>query len=180
MNKNNKFSVRNLTMSAIFLALIAILTSFSFAIPGGHGYIHLGDSMIYTCAWALGGPVAGIVSALGSVLADFALGYGIYAPATLVIKFLMGYVVYLIMKSFKYKQITNIFAMVAGSLIMLGGYTLYEYILTNVLDPVTFLNNLIQAIAGVVIGAVLIFVFNKIDAFTPYISWKADRANEQN
>jgi len=70
--------------------------------------------------------------------------------------------------------------MVAGSLIMLGGYTLYEYILTNVLDPVTFLNNLIQAIAGVVIGAVLIFVFNKIDAFTPYISWKADRANEQN
>ena len=183
MNNQNKkiFSVKTLTMSAIFTALITVLTMFvSVAIPGGHGYIHLGDSMIYACAWALGGPLAGVASALGSILADFFLGYLIYIPATLVIKFLMGYVCFLIMKAFKYRFITSILAMIAAALIMLLGYTLYEYILVRIIDPVTFLNNLVQAVGGVVTGAILIFVLDKINAFTPYITWKANKANERN
>ena len=89
MNKHNNKSmpVRTLTMAAIFAALITALTTFSFPIPGGYGYIHAGDSMIYTCAWALGGPVAGFAAAIGSALADILLGWAQYAPATAVIKF---------------------------------------------------------------------------------------------
>ena len=180
--KNRKaFPLSKLTMIAVFIALIAVLTSFPVAIPGGHGYIHLGDSMIYTCAWALGGPAAGVASAAGSALADILLGYPQYAIATLIIKFLMAYICYLIMKAFSYKMGTNIFAMAIASLIMVAGYVGYEYILSGRGGAVVVvIPNLIQAVGGVVLGAVFVAVLNSIRAFDPYIKWKADKQNEQN
>jgi len=179
--KNNKFTVRTLTTMAIFTALITILTAFvSVAIPGGYGYIHLGDSMIYTCAWALGGPVAGIVSALGSMLADILIGYPQYALATLVIKFLMGYVAYLIMKAFSYKTFTNIIAMCVAAIIMVVGYCSYEYFLSGMGGATAALvPNLIQAAGGVIFGSVVIIVFDNIKAFSPFVTWKVNKKYEQ-
>ncbi|MEX1376096.1 MAG: ECF transporter S component [Eubacteriales bacterium] len=180
-NQNNKnFSVKKLTVSAIFIALISLLTSFSFAIPGGHGYIHLGDSMIYTCAWALGGPIAGIVSALGSALTDVMLGYTQYVPATLIIKFLMGYVAYLIMKAFKYRYFADILAMIVSSIIMVAGYTFFEYLLDKAGAVAVIVPNLIQAVGGVVTGAAVILLLDNISAFSPYILWKANKEDERN
>lgn len=177
MNKiNNKFSVKTLTMTAIFIALVTVLTAFvSFAIPGGYGYIHPGDSMIYLCAWALGGPIAGLASALGSALADILIGYPQYAIATFIIKFLMGYVCYLIMKAFSYKKITNVIGMIAASLIMVAGYVGYEYFLSGIGGATAALvPNLIQAAGGVAIGAVVVTVFDSIKGLNPYVTWKAN------
>ena len=178
-NKNNNFSVRRLTMTAIFIALITVLTAFvSFAIPGGYGYIHPGDSMIYLCAWALGGPIAGLASALGSALADILVGYPQYAIATFVIKFLMGYVCYLIMKAFSYKKLTNITGMIVASLIMVAGYVGYEYFLSGIGGATAALvPNLIQAAGGVIIGAVAVTVFDSINALSPFVTWKVKKNN---
>lgn len=179
-NNNKSFSVKTLTMISIFIALIAVMTSFSIAIPGGHGYIHLGDSMVYTSAWIIGGPAAGIASALGSALADVLLGYPQYALATLVIKFLMAYVCYLLMKAFSYKIGMNILAMAIASLILVVGYSFYEYFLSGMGGAIaSIVPNIIQAVGGVTIGVVLIAILNRIDALTPYIRWKADKKNEQ-
>ena len=156
-NKTKRLPVRRLTVAAVFAALISVLTLLSFPIPGGHGYIHLGDSMIYACAWAVGGPLSGIAAAIGSALSDVLLGYPQYALATLIIKFLMGYICYLMMKAFSYKMLTNIFAMIAASAIMVVGYTIYEYFLSGIGGAtIAFGQNLIQFVGGVTVGAVLL------------------------
>jgi len=178
-SKNSNFSVRTLTMTAIFIALVTVLTAFvSFAVPGGYGYIHPGDSMIYLCAWALGGPIAGLASALGSALADILVGYPQYAIATFVIKFLMGYTCYLIMKAFSYKKITNIIGMIVASLIMVAGYVGYEYFLSGIGGATAALvPNLIQAAGGVIIGVVAVTVFDSINALSPFVTWKEKKNN---
>lgn len=182
MNKHNnkQMPVRTLTMAAIFAALITVLTTLSFPIPGGYGYIHAGDSMIYACAWALGGPVAGFAAAIGSALADILLGWAQYAPATAVIKFLMAFVSYALMKTFSYKPLTNIFAMAIGAAIMVGGYFAYDNLLYGIGGAVGALgSNLIQAAAGVVLGTAIITVMDNVKAFDPFVRWKAAKKNEQ-
>lgn len=173
------FPLRKLTVAAVFAALITILTTISIPIPGGHGYVHLGDSMIYACAWAVGGPIGGVAAAIGSALADVLLGWSQYALATLVIKFFMGYICFRLMKAFAYKAAGNIFAMVIASLIMVAGYCSFEYLLSGRGGAVAALApNLIQAAGGVGLGAVLILALDKIKALNPYIAWKANKNNE--
>lgn len=176
---NNKlFNLKKLVITAVFTALITTLTYFMVPIAGG--YIHLGDSMIYACAWAVGGVPAAIASAIGSCIADVLVGYPQYAIASLVIKFIMCYVCYIIMKVFSYRMGTNILAMVVASIIMAAGYCAYEYYLTGYGGMVAVIyGNLIQALAGVCIGSIIINTLNKVKALSPYISWKADR-NEKN
>ena len=121
----NHTHVLKLTFTALFAAIIMLATTI--AIPlGGGGYINPGDSMIYAAAWFLG-PIAGAAAGVGSALADLILGYGVYAPATFVIKGLMGLVVGLLIKNFGEKILIKILAMSAGGLIMAGGYFAFEY-----------------------------------------------------
>jgi uncharacterized membrane protein len=62
--------------------------------PATGGYFNLGEAAIYSIAFVSSSPlVAGLASGLGPAVADVVLGYGYFAPATLVIKFAEGYVV---------------------------------------------------------------------------------------
>ncbi len=61
--------------------------------PATKGYFNLGEAAIYVIA-SLNPPLtAGFAGGVGSAIADLATGYGIFAPGTLVIKFLEGFVV---------------------------------------------------------------------------------------
>ena len=61
--------------------------------PATGGYFNLGEAAIYSIA-AFAPPLATAIAAgLGSAMADLALGYGIFAPATFAIKFCEGLVV---------------------------------------------------------------------------------------
>lgn len=179
---NQKINVKKLALAAIFMALITVTTmAISIPIPGGHGYINAGDAMIYVCAWAVGGPLGGLAAGIGAALADLLLGWAQYAPATLVIKFLMGFVCFLIMKAFKYKTLLNVFAMAAASIIMVAGYFAFDYILSGIGGAAAAVpSNLIQAAGGVVIGMILVTILDSIKALNPLIAWKADKKDEQN
>jgi len=79
--------------SVVFAVLVLAATMVSVATPVTRGYFNLGESMVYTAA-ILGGPLVGAVSGgVGSALADILLGYGHYAPGTLTIKGLEGFIV---------------------------------------------------------------------------------------
>ena len=55
--KNKK--VLNMVYAAVFAAMIFALTRFvQIPVPGGAGYLHFGDAMIYIVASTLGGPWA--------------------------------------------------------------------------------------------------------------------------
>lgn len=77
--------------TSIYAALVFAATLISVSTPITEGYFNLGESMVYTSA-VLGGPIiGGLAGGIGSAFADLYLGYSHYAPGTLVIKGLEGY-----------------------------------------------------------------------------------------
>lgn len=79
--------IQKLAKAGLLAAMIFLLTAVvSIPIPGGAGYINLGDAGVLTAAALLGGWWGAACAGIGSALADLFLGFGVYAPATLVIK----------------------------------------------------------------------------------------------
>ena len=75
---------------AIFAALVAAVTlTIAIPIPATSGYFNFGETLIYVAA-LLFGPFVGAIAGAGASLADLLLGYGIFAPGTLVIKGVEG------------------------------------------------------------------------------------------
>ena len=119
--------------------------------------------MIYAAAWFLG-PIAGAAAALGSALADIILATPSNAPATFVIKGLMGLVVGIIIKRHGGKLFPKILAMSVGALIMAAGYFVYDYFVLNLgaAAVASILWNFVQAAAGVIIGTLVIGALGRI------------------
>ena len=65
--KNSK----KLTLAGMFAALTALLTYFPQIPVATGGYIHLGDSLIYTAAIVYGGLFGAVTAGVGSAIADF-------------------------------------------------------------------------------------------------------------
>lgn len=120
MSKN----VRRITYTAIAAAIIFVVTRLIGFPYGSGGYLNFGDASIYFSAYLLGGPIAAIAAAIGSALSDIMLGYIVYAPATFIIKGLMGLTVgYLAgKKSFWIYAL----ACTIGGVILIVGYALFE------------------------------------------------------
>ena len=118
-------------------------------------YMNIGDCIIYCAGMLVGAPWAAAASGLGSMLADILVGGGIYIPATLIIKGLMGFVCAAIMKNAKFPGF--IMACILGGAIMVVGYGLFEWFSFSwayAVGTVPF--NLIQWAAGVA-GAVVLY-----------------------
>ncbi len=79
-------------MAAVFGAATTVATMFV-AIPVGIGFLNFGEIVIYTAAFLFGGLVGGLAGGVGAAAADVLLGFGVFAPVTLVAKGLEGYVV---------------------------------------------------------------------------------------
>jgi uncharacterized membrane protein len=78
-------------------ALTCVVTmSISIYIPSSEGFFNIGESIVYLSAILFGPYIGALSGGIGSMTADLLLGYPNYAPGTLVIKgiegFLVGYV----------------------------------------------------------------------------------------
>ena len=159
--KNHK-QVLKLTFTALFAAIIMLATMIYIPLGTGGGYLNPGDSMIYAAAWFLG-PLAGAAAAIGSALADIILGYAIYAPATFIIKGLMGLVVGILLRRHGQKLAPKILALSLGAVIMVVGYFAYEYFVYGIaVAGANILWNFVQAVVGVIIGTLVIGALGKI------------------
>lgn len=157
------------TQKIVFSALLASLTCVAtmiIKIPSPlKGYINLGDCVVLLSGWLLP-PVYGFLAAgIGSALADLLSGYATYAPATFLIKGLMALVAYYIFKAMRKKlpalpcRITSGF--LAESL-MVGGYFLFEGFLYGFIpSAVNVPFNAVQGAAGLILGTILVKVFEK-------------------
>ena len=148
---------KKMVMSAVFAALTFVATM---VIPpirlSPNGYVNIGDCMVIASGIFLGPLYGAVAAGIGSVLADLIGGYFIYAPATLVIKGLMAFLVSKISKN------NSIFAVIIASfvaeLVMVIGYFLYEIIIIGL--PAALLGmpgNFLQAGFGVV-GSIVLYV----------------------
>ena len=153
--------VRRVVMCGLCMALILVVTRFS-AIPlpfVSGAYINLGDSFVFGAAWLLGGLWGGLAAGMGSALADLLLGAALYAPATLIIKFVMALLAGLLFEKTKGKVFLELLVMFVGGLVMTAGYFIYECFLAGVgAAAPSLLFNLIQAAAGALAGLLLVRV----------------------
>jgi uncharacterized membrane protein len=144
-----------LALAPVSTALVFVVTysTANFTIPATKGYFDFGDIIIFIIALTFGPTIGGLAGGLGSSLSDaLSAGSSIYAPFTLVIKGLEGYVAgYLASRAFRGRIG---FAWVFASAVMVGGYFLAES-LAIVGYPASLVEvpfNIIQVVAGGVIG----------------------------
>jgi uncharacterized membrane protein len=118
--------VVTITVTAVFTALV-FLSSYLFQIPipATQGYFNLGDIMIFISALTFGPTVGGFAGGIGSALSDAIGGFGPFAPFTLIIKGLEGYVAGVISRRSLQRR-TLMIAWALGSVVMVLGYFLVE------------------------------------------------------
>lgn len=156
---------RRLVTAALFAAICFGMTMLSVPLPVV-GYGNLGDCFVLLSGWLLG-PLWGAAAAgVGTALADVTLGYGVYAPATFVIKALMAVTVYFMgsllsgsSTCVKRRLFAHVAAAACGEVLMVCGYFVYESLLFGVATATaSLLGNGVQATAGIVISTVMIAV----------------------
>ncbi len=152
-------TTKKIVFTAMFAALVCVATMLVKIPSPLKGYINLGDCVVLAAGFLLS-PLYGFLAAgLGSALADLFAGYGVYAPATFVIKGAMALVVCLGVR-FLAKRMrklpTRIVFGVIAELWMIGGYFLFEGALYGFgASLVNIPANAVQGVAGVILGVLL-------------------------
>ena len=162
-------NTRNATQKIVIAALLSALTCVAtmiIKIPSPlKGYLNLGDCVVLLAGWILS-PVYGFLAAgLGSALADLFSGYVVYAPSTFVIKGLMALVAYYGFKLL-HRKLGNlpsrIITGIAAESVMILGYFVFEGFLYGFGPSVVNIPaNGVQGIAGLILGCILVKVFEK-------------------
>ena len=162
-------NTKKLALNGLLVALVTVATYLiRIPIPATSGYINAGDSMIFLASVVFGPQFGLIAGGLGSALADILAGYAQYAPITLVVKGLEGWIVGKIALQAGKRaglNIKDILAILAGGLVMIIGYYCGEAILfKSLVAPVAeIIPNIGQAAGSAVIALPLIYAILKTD-----------------
>ncbi len=145
-------------LAAIFAGLVAAATLlFVIPIPATSGYFNLGEVLIYVAA-LLFGPFVGAIAGAGAAISDVLVAAQ-YAPGTLTIKaiegFLVGFLTKTLNKKIKSITVCATVAIIIGGFEMVAGYFLYEtlalgYPATLAALEVPF--NIVQMLIGLAIA----------------------------
>ena len=157
-------------VTASLLAALCCIATMIIKIPSPlKGYLNLGDCVVLLSGWLLP-PTYGFVAAgIGSALADVFSGYVIYAPATFIIKGIMAIVAHFCFKSMHNKFGNTPSRIIGGALSeieMVLGYFVFEGFMYGFAPSVVNIPaNVAQGIAGLIIGIILIKIFEKLKTF---------------
>lgn len=158
-------SIRRLTTAGVLAAAIVLLTTLvSIPMPGGFGYINLGDVGVLLAGMLLGGGWGALCAGAASALSDVLLGYTVYAPATFVIKGLVALVAGLLFA--KTQKKIRFAALYPAALIVPAGYFLYESLLYGTATAIpNILFNTLQCLVGAVVATILGLMLLKTKIF---------------
>ena len=168
MQTKQAISIRRLTTAGVLAAAIVLLTTLvSLPMPGGLGYINLGDVGVLLAGMMLGGGWGALCAGAASALADVLLGYTVYAPATFIIKGLVALVAGLLFARTQKK--IRFAALYPAALIVPAGYFLYEafvlpYGMAGAVPNILF--NTMQCLVGAVIATALGLMLEKTKLFS--------------
>ena len=164
-----KSNTQKIVMASMLAALCCVATMI-IKIPSPlKGYINLGDCVVLLSGWLMP-PMYGFAAAgIGSALADLFSGYVVYAPATFLIKGLMALIAYYCFKGMHNKPGKTTARIIGGALAeiaMVLGYFVFEGFLYGFAPSlVNIPANAVQGVAGLIIGLILVKVFEKSKIF---------------
>ena len=106
-----------------------------------------------------------LAAGIGSALADLLSGYVVYAPVTFIIKGLMAIIAFYSFKLLNKKFgniVCRITSGIVAEIIMVLGYYIFEGFMYGFgPSAVNIPANSIQGVAGIIIGVILIKIFEK-------------------
>lgn len=152
-----------LVMTALFIALGYVATTVLMIPSPTGGYMNLGDTVVLLGAYLLGPVYGAAAGGIGPALADLLGGYGIYVPATLVIKALMGVTAALGYRALGRRNWALVVCGAAAEAIMVVGYCLFDGFLAGNLAAglAGIPSNLTQAAFGLAASTLLALVLKK-------------------
>ena len=160
---NNK--IGRIVISALMAAFVCVATMIIKIPSPMKGYLNLGDCAVLVSGWMLPSAYGFLAAGLGSALADLFSGYVIYAPATFIIKGLMALVGFGIFRLFQGKLgnlTSRIIGGAAAEIVMILGYFIFEGFMYGFApSAVNIPANAVQGIVGLIVGVVLIKIFEK-------------------
>jgi uncharacterized membrane protein len=160
MNRTKK-----IVMAALMAALTCVATMVIKVPSPLNGYLNLGDGIVLAAGWLMAPGYGFLAAGLGSALADLFSGYLTYAPATFVIKGLMALVAfygYTLLHKRMGNLLSGILSGIAAEILMVLGYYVFEGFLYGfVPSAVNIPANGVQGVAGLILGILLMKVFEK-------------------
>lgn len=166
-----KTKIKMVVFSAMLASLTCVATMIIKIPTPLQGYANLGDCIVLLSAFLLPVSYGFCAAAIGSALADVLSGYAMYAPATFVIKGLMVIVAYFIYKQFTKKDkkllLGKIISGFIAEVVMVAGYFVFEGFMYGFgASLVNIPANAMQGLVGLIMGVLLINVFEKNKIFT--------------
>ena len=162
MSTTKRSLTLDLSITAVSAALVTVSTLIiQIPVPATGGYINVGDAMIFTSALLFGPIIGGVAGGFGSALADI-ISYPIFAPYTLAIKGLEGFISGYI--SDRKSTVRDLLAWIIGSATMVLGYFVaeaYAMGLGPLSAAVEIPGNIFQVVLGGVVGIPLSRVLRK-------------------
>lgn len=160
-----KSNTQKIVIASMLAALCCVATMIIKIPSPFKGYLNLGDCVVLICGWLLSPMYAFLAAGIGSALADVFSGYVVYAPATFVIKGVMAVIVYTCHKGM-YTRLGNTPARLAGGILaeieMVIGYFVFEGFMYGFApSAVNIPANAVQGVFGIVIGMILVKIFEK-------------------
>lgn len=164
-------TVRRITVTALMSALIFVLTVLPRIPTPIGGYVHLGDVGIMFSALAFGPWVATVAGGIGTALADIGGGYAQFAFFSFLVHGAQGAMVAVLAR--KLNSLRLALAVIAGALIVMGGYFLAEVVLYGMGEAILELvPNFIQGLVGGIIGVPLYIMVRK--AYPPLSRYRGN------
>ena len=165
-------AIKRIALGGILAAATILLTTLvSIPIPGGLGFVNLGDAGVLTAAFLLGGPWGALCGGAASALSDLLLGYGHYAPATFLIKGGVALIACLLLRMFYKKgQEPSILRLVCctvpAEVFMALGYFVYKATVlgAGIGAAAGIPADLMQGLMGVIISVVLFRLLYRVPA----------------
>lgn len=159
---DEKTNINKIVYTGLMIAVVFVLTRFT-TISFTIGYFNLGDIGIILTGYVLGGFSGMLAGGIGASLADLSSGFIIFAPVTLIVKGIEGYLLGILLN--KYKLKIKPFVSIALCMgFMLVGYFIAEAFILGLFDK-TFgiavalsdsLSTLFQAVISLIVGYAII------------------------
>ena len=173
-NSTQKNTTQRIVMAALLAALTCVATMIIKVPSPLKGYLNLGDCVVLVAGWMLSPTYGFLAAGIGSALADIFSGYVTYAAATFVIKGLMALIAFYGFKLLHNKLgnlPSRIISGIVAEAVMVGGYFIFEGFLYGFVPSlINIPANAVQGVAGLIIGTILVKVFekNRITFFNVY------------
>lgn len=146
-----------LTMTALFMAMVVVLSMSALSIPVPGGHLYFNDVVIDTAAMLMDP-----LSAVGSMLSDLIGGYMVYVLPTFLIKGLVALVAWKLCR--KDQPLLALLSFLLAEAVMVLGYFLLEWALYGVASAAAAIGpNVVQGIAGVLIGMLCLLITPRLE-----------------